>query len=172
MLQRPPDRTEERTRRCWTGFIVAFFAAQVVLWACALSLVSGDVSHAVVADYDARALGWDAQQAGRARSAALGWGVQIHVEPGTPHDEPMVRLVLRDRDANAVAADDVELTVFHHAAAADRRSVDLVASGPGVYRGPAALSRAGKWRFEVRARRGDDVFTHIESRILSPRRVP
>ncbi|MCH9685323.1 MAG: FixH family protein, partial [Deltaproteobacteria bacterium] len=76
------------------------------------------------------------------------------------------------RDANAVAVDDVELTIFHHAAAADRRAVEMVAREPGVYRGPAALSRAGKWRFEVRARRGADVFTHTESRMVGQGEVP
>lgn len=158
---------ERRSRRRWLGFICAFFAAQALLWTMALTFVSGDTSHAIVASYDARALDWDAQQDRRMRSEALGWHAKIGVDQASAETNARtIEVELHDRSDSAVIADDIQLTLFHHASASERQRLSLRAVSPGVYRGSAPLGRPGKWRFEVEASRGDDSFVHAESRVL------
>ena len=152
-----PD-LERRARRRWTAFIVGFFVVQAILWVFALRFVHDDPSHAVVEDYDRLALSWDQQRARLDASAALGWNAAIDFEAGS------LEVQLTDRDAQAVQADRVVATVFHQAAAAHRQQIELVAAGPGLFVGPSPVDRAGKWRVEIDARRGGDVFLDTQVR--------
>jgi hypothetical protein len=76
---------EPSARRRWVAVIVGFFAAQAALWTWAIVTVSSDPSHAIVANYDARALDWDARRA----SAALGWNATVEVD--RTHTKPRQR---------------------------------------------------------------------------------
>lgn len=163
-------RTEVRTRRRWVAFICSFFVAQAVLWTVALQFVSNDPSHAVVADYDERALSWDQSQARQAASDALGWSAQLEVALTTQETGlRKVRLHLLDADRRAVDAASVQVTMFHHATAARPMQVQLEPEGPGVYSADTPLARSGKWSFQVEALRGEDAFMHRESRVVQVR---
>lgn len=151
-----PVVQETRARRRWIAFIGMFFVAQAGLWTWAIARVSSDPSHAVVANYDARALDWDAQRALAAASAALGWESKVTVEG----DALTVQVV--DRDAVPVELSVVHAVLFHNAEAAHRRRVTLEAVAPGVFRAPASLHRPGKWTVEIEAARGSDVYRRTE----------
>jgi nitrogen fixation protein FixH len=149
--------TETWARRRWLAFIVGIFIFQAALWVFAISLVASDASHAVVSDYDQRALDWDRHLHRRQRSAALGWSASIAVEPGPVTGEDRL-IVIGLEDASALPVDDarVELTLFHQARASERRTITLQPIGLGRYEGLAPMNQGGKWRFELLARRGED----------------
>lgn len=136
---------ERSARRRWLAIIGAFFLAQAALWTFAIVTVSSDPSHAVVANYDARALDWDAQRAG----AGLGWRATFELD----RTHTVVRIV--DAAGAPVPAEHVGLAIFHKAEAAHRRSVALHAIAPGVWHGSVDLGRSGLWQLELTA----DAFT-------------
>ena len=144
---------ETSARRRFTALIVGFFAAQAVLWIYAITLVSLDASHAVVADYDAKALDWDAQRARQASSDALGWSAAVELDPATG-----VHLTLRDADGQPLDGASVRITLFHHARASQRTSLALSAVGTGRYAAPADVARKGTWTVVVDAQRDRSVF--------------
>lgn len=160
-----PD-LERRARRRWTTFIVGFFVLQAILWAFALRLVHDDPSHAVVEDYDRLAVTWDQQRARLDASAALGWTAAVDFAG------PSLEVQLTDREAQAVQVDHVVATVFHQATAAQRQTIELVAAAPGVYVGPSPVDRAGKWRVEIDARKGGDVFLDTQVREVVAEEAP
>ncbi len=64
------QQKEKTAQFLWTGFILMFFVLQAILWTVAITLTTGDKSHAVIASYDARALNWDEEVAQRNASAS------------------------------------------------------------------------------------------------------
>lgn len=161
------EQLETRSRRRWLGVVTTFFILQAMLWAAALTLVSDDPSHAVVSSYGSRALDWDTQRQEEARSAALGWEVKIRVDALPSHQRRgMVHVELEDPRTGPVDADRVALTMFHHASAAHRQELALQAESAGRYQGVAQVDRAGRWRFELRATRGDDEFVLARSQMV------
>lgn len=161
MTQHPRGKerntVETWARRRWMGFVVGVFVAQATLWGVALWLVGSDESHAIVSDYDQRALDWDAHVQARARSAALGWTASVTVDPRASDQEGRVLSVeLDDRDGRPISDAVVEASIFHQARATERTTIALEPRGPGGYAGLAPMTRAGKWRVELSARRGGD----------------
>ncbi len=139
---------EERSaRRRWLAFIGLFFAAQTTLWVWAIAMVSSDPSHAIVADYDARALDWDAQRARADESDALGWRATVEV------DRTRVTVRIADAHGAPVAAHDVSVALFHKAEAARRQAPTLHAVAPGVWQGAVDIHREGLWHVELDADR-------------------
>ena len=55
----------------------------------------------------------------------------------------------------------IEVTAFHQARAAHKQRLELTAdeATPGHYSAPIRIQQAGRWRFGLKATRGDDVFT-------------
>jgi nitrogen fixation protein FixH len=143
---------ERRARRFWLGFIAAFFASQAVLWTWAIFTVSADTSHAIVRDYDARALDWDAQRARMDASAALGWHAAIEL------DRTQLTVRITDRDHRPLAGATPSVTMFHKAEAARRQEPALHEIEPGVWRASVDLRRAGWWFVELETTRGPDRF--------------
>jgi nitrogen fixation protein FixH len=133
--------TEKSARRRWVAIIGGFFLAQAVLWTYAIITVSSDPSHAVVANYDARALDWDAQRA----RAEHGWHATLELD----RSHTLVRIV--DAQGVPVRAEQVALAIFHKAEAAHRQSVPLQPLAPGVWEGNVALHRPGLWQLELSA---------------------
>jgi nitrogen fixation protein FixH len=132
---------ETSARRRWTAIIGGFFLAQAALWTFAITTVSSDPSHAVVADYDARALDWDAQRA----RAPVGWHATLELD----RSQALVRIV--DAAGEPVQADHLALAMFHKAEAAHRQAVTLHAVAPGVWAGPVTIRRSGLWQLELTA---------------------
>ncbi|MEM6995681.1 MAG: FixH family protein [Myxococcota bacterium] len=163
---------ERRSRRRWTLFIVSFFGLQAVLWAFALSFVHNDASHAVVEDYDHRALHWDEQRAAMQASAALGWQASVDVKRGVAEAPGSIRVALTDGEDQAVQADRVVATLFHQAKAADKQRIELTSAEPGLYVAPASIERPGKWRVHIEARAGSDAYATTQTRIVTAEAPP
>lgn len=172
MLDPEHAALERRTRRRWLGIIVGFFVLQAMLWSYTLARVSGDPSHAVVEDYDQRAIDWDKHRAQMAASAALGWAAKVDVTPRGLGGEGGVRVTLTDAAHRPVLAENVVATVFHQAAAARRTEADLEPLAPGVYTARLPIDRPGKWRVRIEARRGEDVFETTSTQVVPAAQEP
>jgi nitrogen fixation protein FixH len=150
------DRTETRARRRWTTFVVGIFVSQAALWIFAITLVASDTSHAIVSNYDERALKWDDHVDKQRHSMALGWSASVALEGGAAENGRVLVVTLTDADARPISDADVEVTLFHQARAAERTRLLLRPDGHGSYAAVASMTRPGKWRLELRARRGMD----------------
>jgi len=146
-----------------------FFAGQAVLWTFALNRVASDPSHAVVDNYDDIALHWDEHRARQDASAALGWDASVQMR-STPSGAATLRVEIADKEKTAVTADRVLATVFHQSAAADKRTVELLPTAPGVYAATFDATRQGKWRIAIDARKGDANFLATQVTEFSSRR--
>jgi nitrogen fixation protein FixH len=152
MANEASKNAETRARRRWVAFVVGIFASQAALWVFAIALVASDSSHAIVSDYDRRALDWDENVRRRQSSAALGWSAEISVETRLGHDGHVLAVKLADAQALPISDAEVEVTVFHQAKAAERTTLRLHADGRGGYEAVAPMTRSGKWRLELLAR--------------------
>ncbi len=150
---------ERRAQWLWTGGIIGFFAIQAVLWAIAITMTSNDPSHAVIEDYDTRAIGWDSYHAEIVASQKLGWVAAISLRP-VENRAGEVTVQIDVRDATGAPVDDATVAVdmFHCGRAAEKFSVALSGQGAGGYVGSVRLAHPGKWQFDVRADRGEDHF--------------
>lgn len=157
------ETLERRARHRWVGFIAAFFVLQAMLWSFALHRVHSDPSHAVVEDYDQRALRWDEHRARQAASDALGWRAVVRLRPNDGPSGAAIEVELTDPGRGAVAADEVVATLFHQSAAANKQTIALTRARDGVFSGEAAVHRPGKWRIRIDARRGADHYASTQT---------
>ena len=79
-IQATLQQKEKTAQFLWTGFILMFFVIQAIVWIIAITLTSNDKSHAVLPDYDQRALNWNEQVKVRAASEKLGWQSRLSID--------------------------------------------------------------------------------------------
>ena len=142
----------------WTTGIIAFFGVQAILWSVALFLTSNDPSHAIVEDYDKKAMNWDAQRKAEEASRKLGWTCEISPsEPLKNNDrQRMVEIRLRNRTDEPISGATVSVRAFHKARAAHPIEKQLTEANAGVYSGILEMPKEGQWQFEVTAILGED----------------
>ncbi|RMG98295.1 MAG: hypothetical protein D6705_06305 [Deltaproteobacteria bacterium] len=156
MIPQIEHAVERKARRRWLSFIGAFFLFEFVLWGTAIYVVHDDPSHAVVEDYDTKALAWDEHRLAEAASAALGWHADVRIAAR----EGRLAVEVRDRDGAPVKGAAVEAEVFHRARAGRKRRVVLTEEAPGVYGASLPVDRPGRWSVHLSAERGADRFLH------------
>lgn len=161
------QQKEQTAQFLWTAFILSFFVLQAILWTVAITLTAGDKSHAVVANYDERALNWDAEIVQRNASAQLGWRANLSVDLAADIRKfHVLTLTIQDSGECPVAGAVIELVAFHRARAGEPQQVKLVEAGDGVYSGKIQINKSGRWQFEGKATRGDDVFLINDQQML------
>ncbi len=167
-----PGRPSQRRAWFWPGVVVVLLLWQVAMSTTVIVLAHSDPSVAVEPDYYRRALHWDDESAARRASEALGWRLELTVEAeqaGTQSarsvDSPggtgvrLIRATLRDRDGRPVDGASMRILAFHYARASDRRQIELVGKGAGLYEATARLERPGRWEIRLTAQRGEQSFT-------------
>lgn len=161
------QQKEKTAQLLWTGFILMFFLIQAILWTVAITLTTGDKSHAVVASYDERALNWDEEVAQRNASVRLGWQADLFLDSAADIRKfHVITLKIQDSGQQPVAGAVIELVAFHRALAGAPQRVELVEVGEGVYSGKIQVSKSGLWQFEGKATRGDDVLFIKDQQML------
>jgi nitrogen fixation protein FixH len=124
-----------------------------------ITLASRDTHFAVEADYYQRAVEWDASRAELARSASLGW--KLELDAATARSASGMRTLtvrLSDRNGAPIDGARVDALAFHHGAAGARAEIGFVERGPGVYQADAPLVGAGLHEVRVIAVRGEHRF--------------
>ena len=143
----------------WTVLIFGFFVIQAILWTAAIGFTMTDHSHAVVAGYDEKAIGWEQQRALDRSSVALGWSAQLSVEPGGDiRSFRTIQLRLVDASSQAIEDAEIELSLFHCGRVGDVQAIDCRPVGPGLYEGQVKIDKDGLWQMSGRAVRQDKVF--------------
>jgi nitrogen fixation protein FixH len=119
-------------------------------------ITSRDASFAVEPDYYAKALAWDETMAQEARNKALGWSLELRVEP--TGEGGLVAVSLADRAGAPLPGARITIEALHNARAGRVLTAILEPRGPGYAR-MMPLARPGLWEFRLRVTRGADVFT-------------
>jgi hypothetical protein len=143
----------------WPVTIVALLSGHAFIIVGALAVAAAMIPAAVTAPSGYEdALGWDAQQAAKRASDALGWTLDF-----TPMDfaelngDRRVQMLLRDAEGLPVKNAIVSLTMYHHAKPQDRIDQRIEPQTvAGVYETILPIRREGLWRLSVVAQRGDD----------------
>jgi len=155
---------EKLAQFLWTGFILSFFLIQAVIWTFAISITATDSSHAVIADYDQKAIDWDKNQELRRSSQRLGWAVKLDVAAdGDIMSRRELTLRLADKNGHPIQNAVISVDAFHRARAANKQSLEFEESDPGIYRAVIEIRKSGQWQFSGNATLGQNVFL-IEDR--------
>ncbi len=156
----------------WTTGIIAFFGLQAILWSVAIFLTSNDPSHAIVDDYDKKAMNWDAQREAEEASRNLGWTCEISPSIRLKNDrQRSVEICLRDRESKPIPSANVSVRAFHKARAAHPVDQQLTETGPGVYSAVLEMPKEGLWQFEVSADLGGDHYQCLQVLQVGDRRL-
>lgn len=142
-------QNEKNARRFWVGAIVGLLSLQVIGGTITVYLAVGDPTVAVVPNYYQAGLDWDIKRRNLDQFIAMGWQVEMIVQPVDPdaaHRQLRVRLT---RGNNPVAKQKISGTVFHHARGNELRRFTMDEAGSGEYVASTALTQAGKWEFNL-----------------------
>jgi nitrogen fixation protein FixH len=101
---------------------------------------------------------WDAHRAEVLASQALGW--QVKLTPGSSQAqgdrENMLRIV--GPDGASVEGVHGEVVAFHNGYPKQLYRANITATAPGQYTFAMPLPLAGKWRWQFRFQRGEDLW--------------
>jgi nitrogen fixation protein FixH len=136
---------------------VALLAASAGANIALVVITSRDTSFAVEPNYYAKALAWDQTMAQQARSEALGWSLELRVDPAAARGRKTVTVRLADRAGAPIEGAEVTVEVFHNARASRILSAALNPEGQG-YVAVMPIDRPGLWEFRLRVTRGPEVF--------------
>lgn len=145
------EQKEKTAQLIWTGFILAFFIIQAIIWIAAISFTSSDLSHAVVAGYEEQALKWDEAKSMRRASAELGWDCRIVVDGSADiRGNRAITLVIADKNNQPVENAKIAVRAFHRGRAAEVQDLAFQEVGPGIYSSKVQIQRTGQWQFSGR----------------------
>ncbi len=159
-LDTPAVHPKERSAQLmWTGFIVAFFVLQAILWAVAIRITSNDPSHAILPSYSQPPEEWARQQALKNASQKLGWSTDWNLE-ATDDVRGRQRLTLTIADGKQAPIENasIELRAFHKARAARPQAVVMTETSPGRYEGMILVRKPGVWKLEGVVNHNDEIF--------------
>jgi len=156
-----PDTPQGKPGRywLWPGIVVGILLTHTVCCLVVVYIATSDPTHAVIPDYHEKAVAWDAIRADALASEQLGWACTIETAAGADLlGERSLRLSLKDARGEPVSGATVSLEGYHHARANDTVLADLKEGAPGEYVAMLKMRKPGLWRFDVKAKWGEDVF--------------
>lgn len=150
--QEAAGASRKSRRSPWPYAIVGLLTAHVGAMALAVKVAGGGASgHAILPEYYDRAVDWDELRAADARSAALGWTLQV--APATLLEESGARRVtfeLLDSAGDAVTGAHVTVRSYH-TAVGERTEAIARELGHGVYAADLAMAPSGDYELETKA---------------------
>ena len=156
-----------KKRSPWPWIIAGALALHVVGSLVMVFVATSNPSYAVEEDYYQKALHWDDKRAQDRTNEELGWFVELAVRPAaTPGEEPALEVRLIDAGGEPLDGAVVAVETFHNARADDILRANLDAVGGGVYRTTLPMRHNGRWELRLTVDRGQDHFTHTETRHL------
>lgn len=144
------------TGGAWPGLIFGLLGIHMGVVALTVYFAVSDPSASIEPNYYEKAVRWDEAVARRASSERLGWDVEFQLRSGG-HGRELLATLLEGSGAGIEGA-RVEVELFHHARAGERRTLRLEPRGSGVYAARFGAMRDGTWRVRLSASRGADVF--------------
>jgi len=110
-----------------------------------------------------KALAWDDKRAQDRHNIELGWQLEFTVEPAAPGNDPKITVDLVDADGAPLEGAHVSLEAFSNARADERLTVQLLAIDD-QYEITLPMRGDGLWEFRFTVTRGDELFTHTNTR--------
>ena len=151
----------------WPWIIAGALALHVVGSLVVVFVATSNPSYAVEEDYYQKALHWNDKRAQDRTNEELGWSLNLTVRPAaTPGEEPTLEVHLADAGGEPLDGAVVAVETFHNARADDILRASLDAVGEGVYRTTLPMRHNGRWELRFTVDRGQDHFTHTETRHL------
>jgi len=141
------------------GFFATVIAANGIMIHCAISSFRG-----VVVDHPYEAgLAFNTDIAAARAQEARHWQVEVRMRPARAGQ--LVEVAARDAQGAPVTGLSVKGSFAAPVDARLDRRVDLVERTPGSYTGEAPIA-AGRWDFELSARRGGETLFQSRNRVL------
>ena len=151
----------------WPWIIAGALALHVVASLVVVFVAASNSSYAVEEDYYQKALHWNDKRAQDRTNEELGWILNLTVRPAaTPEEEPTLEVNLTDASGEPIDGAVVAVETFHNARADDILRANLDAIGEGVYRTALPMRHNGRWELRFTVDRGQENFTHTETRHL------
>ena len=147
----------------WPAVIAGALTLHVVGSLAMVYFATSNESFAVEPDYYQKALAWDDKRAQDRHNVELGWKLEFTVEPAAPGHDPKISVDLVDADGSPLNHAQVSLTAFFNARADDRLTADLMAVDEH-YETNLPMRRDGLWEFRFTVTRGEELFTHTDTR--------
>ena len=152
----------------WPWIIGGALALHVVVSLVVVFVATSDPSYAVEEDYYQKALAWDERRAQDRTNDALGWQFEFTVTPpDLPGDQPQIEVALQDEAGTPVSGATISIEAFHNSRSDDILRTNLAATAePGLYSTTIPMRHNGRWEMRFVVERGNERFTHSETRHL------
>ena len=147
----------------WPAVIAGALTLHVVGSLVMVYFATSSESFAVEPDYYRKALAWDEKRAQDRHNAELGWQLEFTVEPAAPGHDPKITVDLLDAEGSPLNHAKVSLEAFANTQADERFTVDLTAVDDH-HEINLPMRRDGLWEFRFTVTRGDELFTHTDTR--------
>ena len=152
----------------WPWVIGIALALHVIGSLVFVAIATSDSSYGVEEDYYQKAVNWDEKRAQDRTNAELGWSLEFEVTPPQrPGEQPTIEVRLADSSGEALTGASVQLETFHKARSEDiiRIAIDATDEA-GAYNARIPMRRNGLWELRFTVDRGNDRFTHTETKHL------
>lgn len=159
-----PDDDAPRAPSAWRSFGWPLALAVLLIGHSVLLVVAMIMSLATPGGFTApsgyeEALAWDRLQAERRESDRLGWSLGIRPRPESAlNGDRTIDFELLDADGTPIEDAELLLRAYHHSRAGQTIEAEPTPLGGGRYEATLAMRRAGLWRIDAVATRGDDRF--------------
>jgi hypothetical protein len=147
----------------WPWIVGGALALHVVGSMVMVYIATSNDSYAVEPDYYAKALAWDERRAQEQTNAELGWTLDFVVEPAAAGADPVLRVDLTDASGQPLSDATISVETFSNLHRGDVVTATLRATDAG-FEAMMPMRGAGRWEFRFSAQRGDDLFTHRDTR--------
>lgn len=140
----------------WPAFIVVLFVAGIGGTFVMMWFAQRDGGPQVIDDYYRKAIEWDQTMAEQAAGEALGWQIEVSIQPPAPgQDLPSLSLLVSDSTGTPVSglAGVVRLLRPQLAEALFETALAELHESPGTYRQTVPINRPGLWDIQVEASR-------------------
>ena len=158
----------ESASRAWAWaplvLLVGLIGTQLVV----LGNVLHDPAFATEPDYYQKGVDWDASQAQKRQSSALGWQSALHAESLAVPGHTLLRVRLDDAHGRALVGARLRATAFHNARAARAFELRFEETAEGSYDEDLGSARAGLWELRLHATRGADSYDRVFRLDLEP----
>jgi nitrogen fixation protein FixH len=166
-------QAERRAKRFWVSLVVGLLGLQLVVGGVAISLATNDPSVAVIPNYHAAALDWDATKRTRNAVARRGWKAELTVaEVADGRGRRAIQLRVFDQTGRPGEGLRVAGRYYRHARAGDVASLELPDVGDGQYLTLVPMAEAGLWQVDLQLEGGPEamqVTTTVECPAADPR---
>lgn len=154
----------------WPGIVIGILSVHASACLIVAYIATSDPSQAVVPNYHAKAVAWDAHRAEQRQSAALGWTCDIETAfKADMLGQRNLRISLRDADGAPLTGTVVSLSLYHHARANDVVNAQPKETAPGEYTAMIDMRRDGLWAFDIQVQHGADHYTAQINQQVGPK---